>query len=147
MSLALPFIFLAFPTGYLLNSCDRQKNTTINRGIITALAVILNVILIPRLSFFGAGITFFITNFVLLFLDFFWVRKVIILDPLVLTKVVFKSLLASIIMITGIITIKPYFHLAILVPIGAILYFFSLYLMKGFSLKEMTEIAKAGFKE
>jgi O-antigen/teichoic acid export membrane protein len=31
MSMAIPFIFLAFPTGYLLNSCDRQKNTTINR--------------------------------------------------------------------------------------------------------------------
>ena len=82
MTLAIPFIFLAFPTGYLLNACDRQKNTTLNRGIITLLAVILNIILIPKYSYFGAGIAFLITNVVLLFLDFIWVKKTIILKYL-----------------------------------------------------------------
>src|SRR3989344_66047 len=82
MSLAIPFIFLAFPTGYLLNACDRQRQTTWNRGIITALAVILNLALIPSLSFYGAGIAFLVTNVVLLGLDFIWVRKLI---PLKLT--------------------------------------------------------------
>ncbi len=146
MSLAIPFIFLAFPTGYLLNSCDRQKNTTINRGIITALAVILNLILIPKFSFFGAGITFFITNFVLLFLDFYWVKKTIPLETLVLIKIVFKSLIASIIMIIGIYLIKSYFNLLILIPFGVIIYFVSLYLMRGFTLAEVTELAKKGLK-
>ena len=146
MGLAIPFIFLAFPTGYLLNACDRQKNTTINRGIITALAVILNIILIPRLSFFGAGITFLITNFVLLFLDFFWVKSVISLNPLVLLKIVFKSLLASIIMIIGIYLVKPYFHLLIIIPWGALIYFISLYMLKGFSLIEVRELVRKGLK-
>jgi len=146
MSLAIPFIFLAFPTGYLLNSCDRQKNTTINRGLITALAVILNIILIPKLSFFGAGITFFITNFILLFLDFFWVRKVIPLDWLILFKVVFKSLSASIIMVTVIYLAKPYMHLVFLVPLGVIAYFASLYLLKGFTMNEVREMARKGIK-
>lgn len=147
MALAIPFIFLAFPTGYLLNACDRQKNTTINRGIVTALAVILNIILIPKFGFFGAGIAFFITNFILLFLDFIWVRKIIPLDITVLGKVVFKSSLASVIMIIGIILIKPYFNLLILVPFGGIVYFLMLYLMKGFSLVEVREIVREGFKK
>jgi len=147
MTLAIPFIFLAFPTGYLLNACDRQKNTTINRGVITTLAVILNIILIPRLSFLGAGITFSITNFILLFLDFFWVRKVIPLDWPALTKVVLKSLGSAIIMILGIYLIKPYFHLLFLIPFGAGLYFLSLYLVKGFSLEEIADIAQKGFRK
>ncbi|MFA6254559.1 MAG: flippase [Patescibacteria group bacterium] len=146
MSLAIPFIFLAFPTGYLLNSCDRQRNTTLNRGLITALAVILNIILIPKLSFFGTGITFFITNFILLFLDFFWVRKIIPLDWPVLFKVVFKSLSASIIMIIAIYLVRPYLHLAFLVPFGIVIYFFSLFLFKGFTVIEVKEMVRKGIK-
>ena len=142
MSLAVPFIFLAFPTGYLLNACDRQKNTTLNRGLITALAIILNIILIPKLSFFGAGITFFITNFILLFLDFYWVKKIIALNILTLLKIVSKSFLAAAIMVAGIYLIRPYFHLMILAPFGAIVYFLILYLLKGFSLSEVAGIAR-----
>jgi len=147
MSLAIPFIFLAFPTGYLLNAADRQKNTTINRGIITALAVTLNVILIPRLSFFGAGITFLVTNFILLFLDFYWVRKVIALDFSVLAKAVFKSLLAAAAMAVVIIFIKPYFHLLLLVPAGVLIYFISLYFLKGFKPAELGGIFKKDLKK
>ncbi|MFA6215496.1 MAG: flippase [Patescibacteria group bacterium] len=147
MSLAIPFIFLAFPTGYLLNACDRQKVTTINRGIITTLAVVLNIILIPVLSYLGAGITFFITNFILLFMDLWWVRKVIPLNDWHLSKIVFKSTLACLVMIAAILAIKPYFNLLISVPFGAIVYFASLYLFKGFTWEEFTELAKKGLKK
>lgn len=147
MTLAIPFIFLAFPTGYLLNATDHQKNNTINRGLITALAVILNIILIPRLSFLGAGITFLVTNFILLFLDFYWVRKVIQVQVLSLAKVLFKSLVATAIMVIGIISLKAYFHLALIVPLGVGFYFTSLYLLKGFNLAEVTDLFKTGFKK
>ncbi len=146
MSAAIPFIFLAFPTGYLLNSCDKQNKTTLNRGIITALAVSLNLILIPKLSFFGAGITFFITNSILLFLDLFWVKTTIIIDYSAVIKIVFKSTAASIIMIIGIYLIKPYSHMIMLIPFGVMLYFGSLYLLKGFSFAEVSELAKKGLK-
>lgn len=146
MSLAIPFIFLAFPTGYLLNSCDRQNNTTINRGIITALAVILNIILIPKLSFFGVGITFFITNFILLFLDFYWVAKVIPLKFKVLAKVMFKSLAASIIMVIVIYLAIPYLHLVFLMPLGVVIYFASLFMLKGFTVSEVREMVRKGIR-
>ncbi|MFA6410618.1 MAG: flippase [Candidatus Buchananbacteria bacterium] len=144
MSLAIPFIFLAFPTGYLLNACDRQNQTTLNRGLITGLAVLLNIILIPRLSFFGAGITFFITNFVLLFMDFFWVKSVIPLNYSFYFKISLKTIGASALMALIIILAKPYWHWLFLVPLGGIIYFISLYLMKGFSLAEITDFAKRG---
>jgi len=134
---ALPFIFLAFPTGYLLNSCDRQNQTTLNRGIITVLAVVLNIILIPRLSFFGAGLTFFVTNFFLLLLDFYWVRNVIKLSYRFLLVVTLKTLLACAAMVAGIWLVRPYFGLMIEVALGAGIYFVCLYALKGLNLREM----------
>lgn len=137
MSLAIPFIFLAFPTGYLLNACNRQKNTTINRGVIMALAIILNIILIPKFSFLGAGVAFLITNLILLFLDFIWVKKVIILPIGQLGQIILKSILATGVMILGIIFLEKYFHLFLLIPVGIIIYFAVLLLIKGFSFSEL----------
>ncbi len=146
MSAAIPFIFLAFPTGYLLNSCDRQKNTTINRGIITGLSILLNVILIPILGFFGAGITFLITNLILFLLDFLSIKTVINLNYLNLLKMFLKSLAASVIMILGVITVSSYFLLPIVIAWGVLLYFLSLYLFKGFRLREIRELVEKGIK-
>ena len=147
MSLAIPFIFLAFPTGYLLNACDRQRITTINRGFITAIAVILNIILIPRFSFLGAGITFFVTNFILLFLDFIWIKKIIPIKTKLILIMAFKSLTATIIMIIALLLIQPFFPLLIIVGFGILIYFISLYLLKGISLADFKKITSQGIRE
>lgn len=75
MSLALPFIFLAYPTGLLLRAANRQNANTLNRGIITAVSVALNLILIPSLGVLGAGITFLSVSVLLLILDLIFVGK------------------------------------------------------------------------
>jgi len=136
MSLAIPFIFLAFPTGYLLNACDRQKNTTINRGIITTLAIICNLILIPRYTFFGAGITFFITNFILLFLDFIWVRKIIALKISSLATIIIKSLISVVVMVIAITALDKYLNLFGLISVAMAVYFVALLLVRGIKISE-----------
>ncbi|MDD2807786.1 MAG: flippase [Patescibacteria group bacterium] len=145
MALAIPFIFLAFPTGYLLNACDHQKNNTINRGIITALAVIFNLILIPEFGYFGAGLTFFATNFILLFLDFYWVKKVVPLDYRFIIQTLIKSTTAVAIMVVVVILIKPIFNLLIVSAFGALAYFIALYIFKGITWSEIKTIAKNQF--
>jgi len=77
MALAIPFIFLAFPTGLLLRAADRQNANTLNRGIITVIAVVMNILLIPKYGVLGAGISYLVVNIILLFLDFIFVEKVI----------------------------------------------------------------------
>lgn len=77
MVLALPFVFLAFPTGLLLRAGDYQNQNTKNRGIITVLSIILNIILIPFFGILGAGITFLVVNAALLLFDFAYVGKII----------------------------------------------------------------------
>ncbi|MBI3290941.1 polysaccharide biosynthesis C-terminal domain-containing protein, partial [Candidatus Falkowbacteria bacterium] len=120
--------------------------TTFNRGIITALAVILNIILIPRLSYFGAGLTFFITNFILLFLDLYWVKKIMPLNYSFFIKIAAKTLLATLLMMLVILSVKSYFHLLIAMPFGVIIYFIGLFVLRGLSLEEVRDLARKGFK-
>lgn len=77
MMLSLPFIFLAFPTGNFLNATSRQKTTTINRGIMTAVAVVLNIILIPEYGFLGAGVSLLVSSVVVFGLDVWAVKMVL----------------------------------------------------------------------
>ncbi|TSC76970.1 MAG: succinoglycan biosynthesis transport protein [Parcubacteria group bacterium Gr01-1014_31] len=77
MAAALPFMFLAFPSGYLLNATDRQAKTTLNRGIVMGLAVIGNIMLIPQFGYFASAAVFTATNVVLLGLDWYAVRQVL----------------------------------------------------------------------
>lgn len=140
MILAIPFMFLAFPTGYLLNASDRQNKTTFNRGIITMMAILLNLALIPQLSFMGAGITFLATNLLLLFMDIYWVREVINLQIFDILKAVIKSLTATALMVLVILISKNHISLLLVVPLGILSYFTFLYFLKGFNLKEILDI-------
>ncbi|MFH1193417.1 MAG: flippase [bacterium] len=95
MALALPSVFLAFPTGLLLRACDRQNANTWNRGVITVLSVLINIILIPVYGVLGAGIAFFIVNAILLFLDLIFVGKVINYSRAGIIWYFFRTLFAS----------------------------------------------------
>ncbi|MBN1779464.1 MAG: flippase [Candidatus Buchananbacteria bacterium] len=136
MSLALPFIFLAFPTGYMLNACDRQRNTTFVRGVGVVLSVAFNLILIPWLGYFGAGITFLITNVALLFLDFWFVKKIIKINWAVFVKIFGQVLLATLAMVVIILSLSKNLNIFLVAPIGAISYFACLYLLGGFKFAE-----------
>ncbi len=45
--LSLPFVFVTFPVGALLNASNRQKENTRNTGLALVLSVFLNILLIP----------------------------------------------------------------------------------------------------
>lgn len=70
MSAALPVVFLAYPTGSLLNAIGMEKRNSIHRGIATVLNVAVNVALIPRFGVVGAATAFLVSNLVLFLLDF-----------------------------------------------------------------------------
>jgi O-antigen/teichoic acid export membrane protein len=141
MSCAIPFIFLAFPTGYLLNACDRQHTNTINRIIITIIAVGLNFILIKQHGYFGAGITFLITNVILLALDIMSSSQVFTLPAKILGSIVLKTSIATAAMALLLYALRLW-PIIILVPISAILYFVVLFALKGFHIHEIKSIVK-----
>ncbi len=70
MSAALPVVFLAYPTGSLLNAIGMERRNSIHRGIATAVNVAANIVLIPRLGVVGAACAFMASNALLFTLDF-----------------------------------------------------------------------------
>ncbi len=144
MALAIPFIFLAFPTGHLLNATDQQRRTTLNRGIIVVLAVGLNIALIPRFSFFGTGVTFLITNVLLLFMDLYWVRTVVPFNEKALIKIVGKSLVATLVMTALILTTKAQLNLILVIILSMATYFVTLYVVRGITVGEIKELITKG---
>lgn len=136
MTLALPFLFFSFPTGYCLNAVDAQKKNTTNRGIVTALNIILNVLLIPILGVLGAGIAFLITNVTLLFLDLRAVRKVLPMNWKWFWQISRKAMAASIIMGILVWALKGTLPLLALILLGGVVYGMLLVLLRTFSAEE-----------
>lgn len=137
MSFAIPFIFLAFATGYFLIACDRQKNNTINRGVQAGLSLLLNFILIPLYSYLGSGIAFLIVNIIVFALDFIYVKKVLNLKFSDFKNVLTKSLFACIIMMGVAYALSLYIHFIYVVIISAIVYFMILSGLKVFKVSEI----------
>lgn len=141
--ISLFFIFVNFPIGSLLNACDRQKRNTINMGLATIFSIILNLILIPRFQAIGASIAILSSSALMFFLGLISVNGIIPYYWGNNLKVLFKSLIAAILMGIIIIFGKQYFSIFPLIPLGAIIYFISLYLLKGFRKADVESIFKS----
>ncbi|KKU49056.1 hypothetical protein A3E96_02330 [Candidatus Uhrbacteria bacterium RIFCSPHIGHO2_12_FULL_46_13] len=74
---SLIFVFLSFPLGSLLNASNHQHWQTALIGFSMAVNVGLNLVLIPRFSYFGASWSWFATNVVALMIGFWLARRVI----------------------------------------------------------------------
>lgn len=137
MSLAIPFIFMSFSTGYLLNASDLQKKNTKNRGIMAVLTIVFNILLIPYFSYLGSGIIFLFVNVLVFILDIIAVKKVIEVQAKDFFWIFTKSVIACIIMIGGALILLKHFHFMIVAPLAAIMYFIFLILMRGLDIQSL----------
>jgi len=140
-------IFLSYPVGSLLNSCDKQTVNTINMGITMILNVILNLFLIPKFQQAGAAIATLISLSVLFILNLFWVPKIIKVNFKFLIIKTIKSLFGAIIMAYLIMLLKEKINFLILILLGAIIYGFVLYLIKGFTKEDIKYLWQAIFRK
>lgn len=92
----LPFIFLNFPIGYLLNATNRQTKNTINIGITLVVSIILNLILIQQYNFIGASVTNLVSTVLLFSLGLWQVGRVIQYQKWILLKVLLKAVVAAV---------------------------------------------------
>lgn len=139
MTAALPFLFLTFATGYLLNAADKQRQNTANRGFITLINLALNLALIPTLGIFGAGVAFLVSNVVLLGLDFYYVREVIPVTLGWLAPTLAKSLMASILMALALLALRTQ-NLILVILSGVIIYVGLLIVLRVFRSEEVAMI-------
>lgn len=137
MVAGLPFLFLSFSTGYFLNATDRERKNTANRGIVTAINIVLNLILIPRLGVFGAGISFLVGTVVLFILDLRNVRQVIPFELAWLKRTGAKAALGSVVMGALLFALRTTVSLLPVVLIGVFVYGFVLLILRAVSKEEL----------
>ncbi len=145
--LALPFMFLMFPVGALLNACDRQKTNTYIMGAGLALSIMMNLILIPRFQAVGASVTVLATNVFMFFVALSIVSSIIPYKMRKILKILFKSLAAVAIMVILVFYLKLFMNIFIVSALGGMLYFIILFLLGGFRGEDVVSIFQSFSKK
>ena len=120
--LGLPFMFLSFPTGSLLNASGREKRNTGNRAAVTVANILLNLLLIPKMGVVGAAVTFTVSNILLLSLDLAVVLRLVSVDLRAILNLFWKGMAASAVMAAAIILLRERIPLPVMIVLGAVVY-------------------------
>ncbi len=138
--MAVPFMFLSFPIGSLLNACDRQKRNTINIIIIAIGSALLNVLLIPRYGVIGACITTVVTSVAMIILGWMVVPEIITIRTKKIVLMISRIIGAGLIMGIFAYSLKNIFHPIITILSASLVYVIFLYLFRGFTKEDITSI-------
>ncbi|MDY6894127.1 MAG: flippase [Thermotogota bacterium] len=114
----------------LLISINRQKLNTLSTGVCAFVNVILNLILIPILSYNGASIATVVTNMVLFTVCFYFVSKHLQVIPV--HKMVVKPVISGLVM-GAFIYYFTRLNIFLLVPLAGIVYLMVLLTLKTFN--------------
>lgn len=93
LTLAWGFMFFSVLCNKILNATNHQRFATIAIGICLLVNVIMDLISIPYLGYFGAGISTLVSEIVLFILSYSFISKYVC--NMSLGKVVFKPLVAA----------------------------------------------------
>lgn len=127
LAFGIPFLFLNYPVGNLLNAANRQLLNTINMGIAMAANFLLNLWLIPSYTFIGASISMLVSTILLLVLGLPWARKILPFNVKQLVWQFIRITLVSILMGVVLYNLRGSFHFSVLILIGMAVYFPILY--------------------
>jgi len=145
--LALPFIFINFPIGSLLNACDKQQINTKNIFFTLIASIILNLILIPRYQVVGASITVVATNIFMFILGILEAPKIVKYRPNKILSIFFRSLLSVAFMAVSVLFLKQFLNIFLTIILAGVLYFLLLFLLKGVKREDIYSILKSFAKE
>jgi O-antigen/teichoic acid export membrane protein len=140
LMISLSFIFLTFPIGSLLNAGSKQLRNSINIGIAVVVNIVLNLILIPQITYTGAAISSLVSTLVILILGLSVVPQVMNYDKKNLIVSFVKSILAAGIMFVVLRLLLEQVYFVILIPIGIVIYFGILIMIGGFSKDDMNNL-------
>ena len=130
-------IFLYTILGGFLVSIDKQNKMAIAAAITAIVNVIINLILIPYFSYVGAAVATVSSELILFGIYFYLVSKHIYLLPI--HKILIKPIIALFVMCLFIYFLNS-LGLFVLVALGAIIYFATLFLIKGISKEDFALI-------
>jgi O-antigen/teichoic acid export membrane protein len=140
LSISLPFLFLTFPIGSLLNACSKQMQNTIQVGIAVLANFLLNIYLIPKISYVGGAISSLVSTLIMFYLGIRAAKKIVDYDKKYILISFLQCLFSGLIM-AGLLRLMIFrINFLILIPIGAIIYIFTLFIVGGIKKREIQEI-------
>jgi O-antigen/teichoic acid export membrane protein len=129
-------------SGYLLNSINKQTTLTKIVGCGMVINVVLNIFLIPNYSYIGAGIATDLTRFFVILVEFIILSKIgFNLKDRVFLDGALKITISSLILAYFIESFKNS-NLLLLIILSALLYFTTLYLIKGLDKEDISLMKK-----
>jgi O-antigen/teichoic acid export membrane protein len=126
---SLIFLFINLELYNMLAAINKQRICLFCSVIGVVANITLNLILIPPLSYIGAGFATVITNFIVFIVEFYYISRYFY--RIKILKIIYKPIIASMIMAIYILYLGNT-TILIIIPTAAILYFAALYLIKAF---------------
>ncbi|MDD3284500.1 MAG: flippase [Patescibacteria group bacterium] len=137
---SIPFLFVTFPMGALLNATNLQKKHTINIGITMLVSIIFNFTLIKLYSQNGAAMASIISTLTYLILNTITCKKIINIHYKEIIINIIKILIACTIMVLSIKYLENKINLLFVITIGATIYTLTAYILKIFTKKDLSYI-------
>lgn len=138
-ALSISFVFARDPLGLGLAVTGKIKTLMWLNASFLVLNIILNILLIPFYAEIGAAIASVICIFLSLLASYYILNKEI--KSLNITKNYYRPIIAALIMGFIIYTLNSY-NLIAVIFIGAIIYFFIIFILKTFSSSELLLVKK-----
>ncbi len=137
---ALPFVFLNYPIGNLLNAAGLQRTNTRNMIIALMINVVLNFVLIPYFSYMGAAYAFLTSSIVLVIIGFPTAYRIAPFAYGIVLKKAAIFLLSGAIMAGILFAIQHSYNLLSLIGISAVVYGALVFLLRGIALSDIRAI-------
>jgi O-antigen/teichoic acid export membrane protein len=137
-------IFLDFPIGSLFSAAGMQTLKTIIVGVTMVLNTILNWFLIPEFGLLGAAYSALVSFGFMFAIGLVFVKKAIpSFRYLTLVRTLFPIFVSGFVMLFTILIIRAYVNWTFLVPIGAIIYVFTLFATGVVRKEDVTAFSKS----
>lgn len=143
LSSSLIFMFLIFPLTTVLNACEKHKTNMYIWAAATVFCIILNLFLIPKYREIGASIASLSSNIILFLFALYWVDKIVAYRKKYLIGVLLKTIFSAGLMSIFVFYFKEKISLFLLIPLGALIYFIAIFLVKGIRKEDFQSIKES----
>ena len=140
LMLAMVPVFITFAIGAILNAANKQTQNTIILGIITLVNIVSNLILIPLFGYIGPAISVLISFVVFFIIGMPIVGRIVEYDKKHLFVSFLKILFSCLVMWLVVLYLKNYMHFIIVIPISIVIYFTLLFVVRGFSKRDILQL-------
>lgn len=137
MMTAIPLSFMSYPSGALLNACNKQNINTAILGITALFSIMLNLILIPIFGFVGSAMAVPLSYALMLSSQVYFINKIIKFENKFLAIKFTKLFLSASVMFAFAWYAKQTLNVLPVILLSVVLYIASIYFIKAITKKDV----------